>query len=218
MPDQWLPTDYSTLSYSKKSTPTTARRNASDALKKIKIPQGIHHQSWYLRAKHWGPGQMVPLHLKRLHDRWDRWDNRSRATVAGKESQSQWPCTRWSRHPSSILPENLPSPDWPCQPSAHLQKESAPAALGWLKRSLSPPNKTPNVLDHWMYPENFFFLFSYLFVWHRVWYNISRAIQSNILQPLGLYFDLFYPLNKKKKKKSLKLLQFMNTWHKSTSM
>ena len=70
----------------------------------------------------------------------DQQNSCSGATETGQESDSQWPSTRPSHHPLSIWPENLPSTDWPCQPSVHPQTDPASTTLPWLRWSLLPPN------------------------------------------------------------------------------
>lgn len=76
--------------------------------------------------------------------------SRSRAPKADRESQSRRSAgAAWrSSRPLSARPENLPSTDWPCQPSAHPQTGRTLTALWWRKwSSLSPDGRTPRVTD-----------------------------------------------------------------------
>ena len=63
--------------------------------------------------------KMAFLHSQRLRGMSGQQDSHSGAMETGQESKSQRPSARRSCHPVSMLPENLPSIDWPCQPPVH---------------------------------------------------------------------------------------------------
>ena len=129
MSDQRLPKRlfYGELQRERRSYEDQKKR-FEDTLKNIPKAFGINRDTWEETAE--DRVKWTFTILKRLHDVRGQQDSRNGAMETGKESQRQRSSTRRSRHPLPMLPENLPSTDWPCQPSAHPQTDPGPTTLG----------------------------------------------------------------------------------------